>query len=585
MTARRILSLWFPRLGAERVLRLERDALEAPLAVVGVQSGTEVLTSLTALAEAEGLRVGQALRDAQAMCPGLRTRPQALRAEAAFLAALRRWAGRYSPWVAETPPASLVVDLTGCAHLFGGEAALLAGLEADCADLGLSVQMGLADTLGAAWALARYGGTRGGPEAARSGDAIDQEARATRSRAAKRRHWERGGAAPGIGTPVQSQSRIVPPGQTRTALAALPVAALRLDAADCAALNRLGLRRIGDLAGQPRAALARRFGRAVVLRLDQAFGTAPEPVSPAAPEPRFAVRLSLPEPIGLEADLIAGIDRLLPGLAARLSAAGRGARVVRLQALRCDHQAREIEVGLARPTAEPERIRPLLLLKLGAIDAGPGIDGLRLEAPVTEAVHARQHKGHLVAGQEAAARLRNPDGLVDLIGRLGARVGLEAVTRLHPADSHIPEKTAHVVAAAWSDPAPDWPAAATPRPLLIWRPESVEPLPVAPLSATPGAPGAAVSGAPPGAIVSGAPPGATATPLPGGFRWRRRAYACIAARGPERIAPEWWLDDPDWRSGPRDYWQVTTAEGERLWLYFAHGGAVSGGWFCQGVFA
>ena len=61
--------------------------------------------------------------------------------------------------------------------------------------------------------------------------------------------------------------------------------------------------------------------------------------------------------------------------------------------------------------------------------------------------------------------------------------------------------------------------------------------------------------------------------------------ALRVATGPERIAPEWWLDDPDWRSGPRDYWRIETERGERLWLFYAHGGEVSGGWFCQGIFA
>lgn len=558
MTARRMLSLWFPRLGAERLLRLERSAIEAPLAVIAEQSSGQVISSLSASAEAEGLQVGQPLRDALAMCPTLLTKARNIRAEAATLTALRRWAGRYSPWVAEDAPESLVADLTGCAHLFGGEAALVAQIEADCADLGLSLRLGLADTVGAAWALARFSGHTA--RQGRSGDAIDQEARATRSRAVKRRHWERGGAAPATPPPIAQSGRIAIAGQTRQALAALPVAALRLTEEDVAALSRLGLRRIEDLAGQPRAGLARRFGRAVLLRLDQAFGTAPEPVSPAAPPQRFALRLTLPDPIGLEADLIAGIDRLLPGLEVKLRAAGRGARIVRLQAFRCDRRMEEIEIGLARPSADPDRIRPLLALKLAQIDAGPGIDCLRLEAPTTEPVHNIQHKGHLEAANAVSTRLGENTGLDDLIGRLGARVGMESVTRLHPADSHIPEKAAHPLAAAWSDSARHWPPAPTPRPVLIWHPEPVT-------------------------LLSDGVPDPAHRSLPRRFRWRRQEHACLAMRGPERIAPEWWLDDPHWRSGVRDYWQVTTDGGTSLWIYYAHGGTMSAGWFCQGAFA
>ena len=157
------------------------------------------------------------------------------------------------------------------------------------------------------------------------------------------------------------------------------------------------------------------------------------------------------------------------------------------------------------------------------------------------------------AASDVQSRLTQNTALDDLIGRIGARIGLEAIMRVHPADSHIPEKTSKRLAAAWSEPALDWPGAPTPRPLMIWRPEPVtaEDAPAPPLS----------------------------------FRWRRRDLTAAAITGPERISPEWWLDEPDWRSGVRDYWQVTTSCGERLWLYYAHGGTMSSGWFCQGSFA
>ncbi|KIC29024.1 Y-family DNA polymerase [Leisingera sp. ANG-M6] len=557
MPHRRILSLWFPRLGAERILRAERGGIAGPLAVVEEVSNTQVISALNLAASAEGLQAGQPLRDAHAMCAGLVVRPRNRAAEMAFLAALRRWAGKFSPWVAEAGEDGLTIDLTGCAHLFGSEAALMETAGQDCAEMGLSVRMGLADTLGAAWALARYAGEEAAPE--RSGDAIDQEARATRARAqkrqsVKRRHWTRGGAAPQLQAAVPQLGRIAEAGQAYGALAPLPVAALRLDSATVAQLNRLGLRRIGDLLGQPRASLARRFGQGLVLRLDQAMGSAPEPVSPARSPDRFAVRLTLPEPIGLMEDLLAGIDRMLPRLCARLEARGKGARVLRLEAHRCDQEMEAVTLGLARASRQPARIRPLLEMKLEQIDAGYGIDMLRLEVLQAEAIHAGTPAGHLQAS--AAARARQEDGaaLEDLIGRLGARLGMEAITRCHPAESHIPEKTFTVQAAAWSEPASgDWPLPPRPRPLLLWRPELVH---------APDVP-----------------------QVPEQFRWRGRDWALAAAEGPERIAPEWWLEDSEWRSGVRDYWVVATGCGTRLWLFFAHGGALSPGWFCHGSFA
>ncbi|MEM9250368.1 MAG: DNA polymerase Y family protein [Pseudomonadota bacterium] len=644
MPSRRILSLWFPRLAAERYLRTQRGVLDVPFAIVGDRGNVTMLVSLSEQAIAAGLSRGQPVRDARAMCPALVTRFENPQAEADFLAALQRWAGKFSPWVAaeggvRLPPDrrasegpdgvgadGLVADLTGCAHLFGGEAGLLRQVEEDCADLGLTIRAGIADTLGAAWALARHGtgddvgSGSGGAGALRSGDAIDQEARATRSRAAKRRHWERGGAPPELVAAPVVTGRIAPPGQMRTVLAPLPVGALRLPENVTAQLARLGLRRIEDLANQPRAGLARRFGQQVVLRLDQALGMVPEPVSPAAAPPRFAVRLTLPEPIALEEDVAAGLDRLLPALSARLMAKGQGARRVRLRVERTDHTAQWVEVGLARPSADPERLRPLLRMKLGDLEAGDGIDVLRLEAYVTEPVHAMQHRGQLEVSQEVRARTAGAGAppshaahgggerasgagpgaatgdagkaaservsglggaategaLDDLISRLGARIGLERILRLYPGDSHIPEKTTQVRAAAWAEPARDWQVSPpVPRPLTIFRPEPVYvPEPV--FEARTG--GSLPRGAPGG----GSSPGRRPPPE---MRWRRQALRVVSATGPERIAPEWWLDEPEWRSGVRDYWQVEVQTGERLWLFYAHGAGLSAGWFCHGLFA
>ncbi len=549
MPPKRHLSLWFPRLAAERFLRLERGLPAGPFVVVADQKGAQVITALNAEASAAGLVPGQPLRDGRAMCPGLTARAANPVAEAAFLTTLRRWAGKYSPWVAEAPPDGLILDITGCAHLFGGEEIMAQEIERDCMRLGLTLRLGLADTLGAAWALARFAHARA--DGGLSGDAIEQEARATRSRAVKRRHWTRGGAPPAA--PVHATPpRIAQPGATRQAIAPLPVAALRLDPEAIAGLIRVGLRRIEDLLGMPRAGLARRFGRDTVRRLDQALGVEPEPVSPARPPVSFAVRMRLPDPIGLEEDLMAVLDRLLPELQTRLERAGRGARQVRVEFSRTDRTMQWVELGLARPSADPARMRPLIAMKLSDIEAGFGIDQVRVIATRHEPVHETQHAGHAEAGARQSQSTENA-ALDDLMGRIGARLGLEALTRLYPAESHIPEKGAMVMAAAFAPPASGWHAPPVERPLRLWSPEPV--------------------------MIPDHPA------LPDHFRWRGRDHGVHSATGPERIAPEWWLDDPGWRTGLRDYWIVTTDRGERLWLYFAHGAARSAGWFCHGAFA
>ena len=549
MSERRILCLWFPRLPVERALRQRPLALPAPFAVVADRNGAQVLHSLNPEAEAAGLAAGQSLRDARAICPALGTVAADERGEAVFLTALRRWAGKYSPWIAEEGAAGLVLDITGCAHLFGGEEGLLAAVEGECEGMGLTVRAGLADTVGAAWALAHYAGRMAGP--VRNGDAIEQEAHATRSKAGKRRGWERGGAAPLSVEEAAPKGVIAPAGKMRQALAGLPLAALRLEAEAVEGLARLGLRRVEDIAVLPRAALARRFGMAVLRRLDQALGLEAEPVTPSSAPLHFAARISFPDPIGLLADVEAGVDRLLPVLCARLTARSRGARRVRLQAFRTDGEVRVVEVGLARASDRVESIKPLLALKLDEIEAGFGIDMLRLEAVMTEPLLAMQHRARM---DEAVAPVPQDAGLDELVGKLGARLGAEAVTRFHPAESHAPERSYLVLAAAWSRPhAGGWPERGLPRPLTLLGPEPVT-------------------------------GGEDAAP-PQRFRWRRRDWAVRVAVGPERIAPEWWLDRPEGRSGPRDYWRVETEEGQRLWLFYAHGGEISGGWFCHGIFA
>ncbi len=546
---RRILSLWFPRLAAECALRGHRGRVMTPFAIVTEQSNALTLASLSAEASQQGLAVGQSLSDARAFCPDLSTEPANPTQEAAFLAALSRWAEKFSPWVAVEPPASLLLDITGCSHLFGGEDGLAVTIRSEAEALALTTHIGIADTLGGAWALARYAGRAS--TAHRSGDAIAQEARATRSRAFKRRNWERGGAAPVRPLHAMAAS-VAPTGQTMAALAPLPVAALRLGTATCTKLARLGIRSIVDLADLPRGSLARRFGADTVRRMDQALGAEPEPISPGGPPQHFATRLSLPDPIGLTEDIEAGIARLLPPLCTKLHGAGRGARRLRLTLFRTDRSLQVVEVGLARPSHNPDRIQPLLTLQLPTIEAGFGIDMMRLQALITEPLTPTQHKGHLDA-VAAAKLLRDGDtSMADLLGRMGARMGLEALTHIAPANSHIPEKTQTVQAAAFSTPTQGWPEPASPRPPVMFAPEHIHPQ------------------------TAGRPPDL--------FRWRRRDFTTRHAAGPERIAPEWWLDDPNWRSGTRDYWRVTTDSGEQLWLFQALGATTSGGWFIQGDF-
>ena len=207
---------------------------------------------------------------------------------------------------------------------------------------------------------------------------------------------------------------------------------------------------------------------------------------------------------------------------------------------RVDQANQQVELRLARPLRNPARILPLFERGINEVDAGFGIDQLRLEAVQIEA---------LPAAQISHAGAKSQDKLDDMITRLGNRIGLDNIIRFLPADSHIPERSYIIAPAAYSDPARvSWPVT-RPRPIRLFPPEPI-----------------AGSGPRP----------------PQHFRWRRMALTAVRMTGPERIAPEWWLADENWRSGLRDYWKVDTRQGRRLWLYYT---PQNPGWFVQGEFA
>ena len=432
------------------------------------------------------------LADARAICPDLSIRSADLVREATALASLCRWVGRYGPMVAKEGADGLVADISGVPHLFGGEQALRDDLQAQLERMGLQAVSAIAGTRGAAHALARHGGG------------------------------------------------IVPDGRLSEGIGALPVAALRIDHATAESLGRLGLSRIADLVGQPRAPLARRFGPGLVLRLDQALGVQPEPVAADRDPVHFGVRMTLPDPIGKQEDVMAGLARLLDRLCAKLAEHHLGARRLRLELGRVDRSSLHVEIGLARPMRDASRIAALFTKGVDEIDAGFGIEALRLVAPVTEPLAPEQ--------VSAGPAIQGGDALADLLSSLGNRIGFDRVLRLLPADSLIPERSFRIAAAAYAA------AEATP-----WRSGPARPMTLFPPE----------------------PVAAQGTP-PARFRWRRMSFSTLRATGPERIAPEWWFDDPNWRTGLRDYWRIETCEGPRLWLFHT---PQSPGWYAQGEFA
>jgi protein ImuB len=337
------------------------------------------------------------LADALLFQPGLLTAAAEPGADAAALARLAEWSSRYSPWTAPDGVDGIKIEITGCAHLWGGEGKLAADLARRLMRQRIDHRIAVAGTLGAAWALARFAAAEGWPP-------------------------------------------FPPPAAERAALAPLPVEALRLDPATAAGLHRVGLKEIGELYPMPRAALARRFGSEVLRRLDQALGAMPEPLSPLREAPVRRVRLSFAEAIADPADLARATSRLTDDLAARLAREGMGARRLGLAFHRVDGRVEHLSVGTARPSRDPGHLAGLFVAKLETVDPGLGVEDMILALFAAETLPAEQVD--FVTHPGAAA-----DGIAPLIDRLGARLGLGALGRIALRESHIPERAAVCVPA------------------------------------------------------------------------------------------------------------------------------------------
>ncbi len=495
-------------------LRRERAALKAesapddrPFALVGHAERGLLLTAVNARSESEGLCAGQALADARAICPHLLTAPADPAKDARALQALARWAGRYSPHRNGDGLDGLWLDITGIPHLFGGEDALLADLAARLAGLGFTAHLALAPTLGAAHALVRF---------------------------------------------ARAPHTIVPPGQTKAALTALPVEALRLAPPVVSLLKRLGLKRIGQLYDVPRASLQRRFhakdaAETVLLRLDQALGAKEEPRPPLLPTPCHAVRLAFPEPLITAEGVAASLDHLAAALCGTLIRQHAGAKRVRLAIHRSDGSAIEIGAGFSTPTRDPQHLLLLLHDKVANLDVGFGIDLMRLEARFVEPLPLAQTTLVDPHGKECAATL---------IDRLANRLPSHRICHLSPAQSHVPERT-QTTRSAFAGTS-SWGASPIkpPRPpLLLSDPEPLD-------------------------VIAEIPEGP-----PARFIWRRVTRRVVKAEGPERIAHEWWRETQGW---PRDYYRIEDEDGRRYWVFREGLYRESAGelprWYLHGVF-
>jgi protein ImuB len=390
------LAIYLPRLNTDRLIRSGRAPDDKPLAIYAKEANAFLLTGVDARASALGLKLAMSLADARAMQPGLAAVEAEPEEDARALDHIAAWCERFTPIVVVDAPDGLFLDVSGCAHLFGGEEALCDQILTRLNAQGFAARAALAPTPGAAWALTRY------------------------SKCA------------------QCSADIV---QT---LAPLPIEALRLEEAPAALLRRLGLKTIGQLLAAPRSSFTARAGEHAMLRLDQALGRTPEALSPRRPPPPvFALRRFLEPLFSVETILIA-TEHLCEDAIEKLDLRGAGARRAALHLFGVDGRDRVIEIGASRPERE---VKPLLRLfreKLNIVaenlDAEFGIEAARLDILQLQRIEGAA--AALVAGEESEAGAEQLASLVDIIS---ARLGAKRVLRPKLADVHAPEK-----AGAWS---------------------------------------------------------------------------------------------------------------------------------------
>jgi protein ImuB len=367
----------------------EKTTNDNPCIVVAKQNNALQITALDDAAADLGLEIGLPLANARAVCPELRVFDADTVADAQTLNDIADWCDRFTPLVALDLPHGLFLDITGCAHLFGGEAALMQMLCDALTRQGFAVSAGIASTSICARTMTRH---------------------------------------------VSGQ--IICHGKEAEAVGPLPLFALSADDAITRGLRRAGLKTIGDVASRARHEITARFGADFTTLLEHALGQGNAPISPRKPLPDYIVEKRFPEPVATEGVISATLSRLAQMLVMAMDQQGKGARRLEASFFRTDGAVRAIVVDTGQPVTKSEVMDRLFRERLDALndplDPGFGFDLIRLSASRVEIVVQQQ--------RDLDANVHDNDELAALIDRIAARIGGRRVVVHLPQDTHIPER-------------------------------------------------------------------------------------------------------------------------------------------------
>jgi protein ImuB len=373
-----------------------------------------------------GLRIGMPASKAQAMISNLHMVDADPVADAVAVERIALWALRqYSPIVAVDGTDGIVMDTEGADHLQGGEELLTSGIANSLRGRGLTSHAVIADTWGAAHALARV---------------------------------------------MKDESRVVPVGGVAKAVTGLPIHCLRLPPDTIQGLRVLGVDTVGELSSMPRAPLTLRFGPEVGRRLDQLFGRLAEPIEPIRTPELVEVTKNFQEPIGAAETIAKYVRRLVAQLTAELEQRGLGVRRSDLIIHRVDNTRQCLRAGLAKPVRDPAQLSKLLCDRIEKIDPGFGIERMVLAAVIAEPLEEKQTTSALIE-----EKVVDVTPLVDILRNRGQRL-----YRTAPVASDVPERSVVRIGASAEETGADW-VAKWPRPArLLAHPEQIETIAVLP---------------------------------------------------------------------------------------------------------
>ncbi|GAA3976517.1 DNA polymerase Y family protein [Pedobacter ginsengiterrae] len=386
---KRYMSIWFSTLLTDWIL-IKRPALKALPLVFSDKAGNRmVITATSKEAALLGIHTGMPLADARAIVPDLEViENQGHRIER-LLKALGEWCIRYTPLVAVEADQGLIMDISGCAHLWGGEREYLREIVNRLRGLGYQVRAAIADTMGTAWAISRYG----------------------------------------------KLSPIIKSGEELNALLQLPPMALRLSPVASQKLIKLGLKTVGSFISMPRSVLRRRIGEESMERIEQILGQKEEEFSPLVVPELYSERLESMEPIRTRKGIEIAIEKLLTRICNHLERDGMGLRSALLQSYRIDGKVIKTEIGTNSASAHISHLMKLFSLKIDQIEPKMGIELFTMDAVKVEPVDPHQ------AALWSAEKGMEDQKVAELLDRLAGKVGTQAIQRYLPQAHHWPERS------------------------------------------------------------------------------------------------------------------------------------------------